>query len=384
MTPTPQIEPLSHKRRVLIFIFSILIFVITVPLLVFYAIGYRIDIFNAAHSIESVGGMYISADAPNIAIYVDNQPVQDMRLFQRAAYIQNLSQGEHEVHVQGAGLQTWVKKLPVFAHYVTEAQSFNMPVVPQIRLVTKWQTSAGLPVVFQATSTLPMHAASSTTNILVATSTATSTYVANPEYTYIVSLFASSTAQAKEIAAAQAVRSGRAFVFGGTPAAATSSATTTKTYRDTSLYEKNGEVYITWTGRTSDAPYYYCVRYQNASTTSALYGSHVTATIEEQFANVFAAHEAAAQTISPVRICRSTIRIDRKNQQVISFDYFPGSRDLVLMHLTDGIYVVEADDRAWQNTQMLYPGQDLQMVVDGGRIYVKQGRYYFEVYTALQ
>jgi len=53
------------------------------------------------------------------------------------------------------------------------------------------------------------------------------------------------------------------------------------------------------------------------------------------------------------------------------------------MHLSDGIYVVEIDDRAWQNTQLLYPGTKLDLIIDGERIMVKDNNAYFEVYTEL-
>jgi hypothetical protein len=62
----------------------------------------------------------------------------------------------------------------------------------------------------------------------------------------------------------------------------------------------------------------------------------------------------------------------------------PDSRDHVLMHLSDGIYVVEIDDRAWQNTQLLYPGQNLTLLIDSGRILVQDGDTMFEVFTELQ
>jgi hypothetical protein len=53
------------------------------------------------------------------------------------------------------------------------------------------------------------------------------------------------------------------------------------------------------------------------------------------------------------------------------------------MHLSDGLYAVEVDDRAWQNTQLLYPGTDIHVVQDGGRIYVQDGEYYLEVFTEI-
>jgi hypothetical protein len=53
------------------------------------------------------------------------------------------------------------------------------------------------------------------------------------------------------------------------------------------------------------------------------------------------------------------------------------------MLLQDGLYVVEVDDRAWQNTQAVYPGTKLDAIVDGGRIYVKDRGHLIEVLTVL-
>ena len=83
------------------------------------------------------------------------------------------------------------------------------------------------------------------------------------------------------------------------------------------------------------------------------------------------------------RVCRIDIRIDRKWQEVIWFDFLPNRSDLVLMLLEDGLYVVEIDDRSWQNVQLLYPGTDLVVLLDAGRVMVKDGEYILEVFTDL-
>jgi hypothetical protein len=77
--------------------------------------------------------------------------------------------------------------------------------------------------------------------------------------------------------------------------------------------------------------------------------------------------------------CRKEIKIDRQWQDVISFDFYPLNKNLVLLHLTNGIYVVEIDDRAWQNNQLLYPGMDLQMILYRGGIFIKEGQLIFEI-----
>ena len=44
-----------------------------------------------------------------------------------------------------------------------------------------------------------------------------------------------------------------------------------------------------------------------------------------------------------------------------------------------GIYVVEIDDRAWQNRQPLITGEDLEVRVYNGAIYVFDGYYIYQI-----
>ena len=381
MTPTVEMKPLSQKKRRFVFFLSLALFLFAVPFSVFYAIGYRFDFTSELTSIKSVGGLYVRNDTDATEIFVNNEPVRDMRVFQRAAYIQNLEAGMHRLHVQGNNVQTWVKNLPVYAHFVTEVASFNMPQVPQIRIITQWNNPLdGRGVVFDAATSTAFDFASSTTALhFASSSTATSSLIVNPEYAYVASLIASSTEM-------QMILNGQEkepFRFDTEQATSVPlldllAATTTRSWRDLSLYENEGEIYISWNGNPDDVPYYYCVIYQGEKKTSSEYGKHVTEALLKQFKG-----SSNLSALQGERVCRRDIRIDRLGKEVLWFDFFPDSGDLVLLHLEDGLYVVEVDDRAWQNTQLLYPGEDIHVVQDGGRIYVKDGEYYVEVFTEI-
>jgi hypothetical protein len=171
-----------------------------------------------------------------------------------------------------------------------------------------------------------------------------------------------------------------AFIFPGATTSTTTTATTTQIVRDTKIYESEGEVFVAWTGAADKSPYYFCINYEGASTTIAEYGRHVYKNV----ALVLAQMPVTETQNRTGRICRSSIQIDRKGQTVQDFTFFPGTTDLVLMHLEDGLYVVEVDDRSWQNTQLLYPGRDIDVQVDGDRIYIKDGEYILEVYTTIE
>jgi hypothetical protein len=375
----PELPPLSRSNRRFVFISMLVSFTVLVPVLVFYAIGYRYDFETVGANFKVVGGLYISTEEDDTDIFLDEEPVEDMRIFQRAAYIQNVPDGIHRVHVEGEGLVTWVKELPVFSHLVTEARSFNLPAVPQVRVITPWinpVTQVGVFLPPMSSSTFAI--ATTTNSIEFATTTATSTYLANSEYTYLVSLFASST---KEMYATQRDnQTTNQFTFDRTliNQVATATATTTKLVQSSVIYERDGEVYVGWLGDNRTIPHYFCLYYQGIET-AQLYGTHVYEQLIEQV-------DVADSLLSMQRnkrICRNEIRIDRLWQEVQYFNFMPGNTDLVLMHLENGVYVVEVDDRAWQNTQLLYPGTDLQVLIDGRQIYIFDGIHYLEVYTEL-
>ncbi len=356
------------------------LFVVLVPLLVLYATGYRFNLFNIEGTFRVVGGLYITTDVEDANIVMNDEPVEDVRIFQRAAYIQNVPDGVHEIYVDAPGVTTWVKELPVFAHLVTEAKSFNLPKVPQIRVITPWlHATSSASVISVPTSSTPFAHASTSNVFFVSTSTATSTFIANTEYAYVESLFGtSSESQTSRVAETLTLRT---LERSPATSTATSTATTTKVLHNTRLFEVDGEVYVTWLGDRRSIPYYYCVNYQGATTTAALYGDHVYAQLQEQLGTAI---DLTTKTERDEILCRNTIRIDRRWSKVSWFDFVPDNRDLVMMLLDDGLYVVEADDRAWQNVQLLYGGKDLKVVIDGRSIYVRDGNYYLEISTQLQ
>lgn len=381
MTPTPEVKPLSRKHRRIVFALSLALFATVLPLLVFYAVGYRIDFSGETRNIRTVGGMYLSADADNVNIFIDEKPVKDMRIFQNAAYIQNLDAGLHQVHVQGEGINTWVKNLPVQSHFVTEVASFNVPTTSQLRIITPFLTDSGESVLeVGATSTF---ATASTSNTFYATSsTATSSLVVNPEFVYLSTLFASSTEERllrNEIAQINAERF--QFASASDTLKAIEVSTTTKKANDIELRKAGEEVVAFWTGSKDSTPYYYCLTYTGEMSTALAYGTHVYKDVVDEFASTT---DLSDKSMLGKRLCRSSIKLDRKYQSIIYFDFVPGRDDLVLLQLQDGVYVTEIDDRSWQNMQLLYPGDYLEVLVENGSIYVKDGDYIMEVFTDLQ
>lgn len=377
MPTQPEVIPLARNQRRWFFLLLVLVFALAVPVFVFYATGYRYDFF-AESPVITTGGMYVSAEAVDSQIYLDEEVVRNLRVFRNAAYIQSLTPGLHRLHVQAPGLQTWVKELPVHGQLVTEASAFNLPVRPQIRPITEYTTNTGA-LIYQgiASTSLPFTFASTSVPMVATTTTATSSFVLNPEYDFVDSLF-TSTSTAPGLVGRVIEEVSSAFLFSDD--VATTSATTSVVRDQLKLYQVGSEVYATYLGNEDSMPYYFCIPFGKNASTSKLYGEHVMALIAQSLGtSTRSVHELGPNE----RLCRESIRIDRKWQKVHWFNFMPDNRDLVLMLLDDGLYVVEIDDRAWQNTQVLYPGHDLEVALNGGQIFIKDGENYLEVFTEL-
>lgn len=374
----PIVKPLSLWRRKLVFGTLLLAFLVSFPAFIFYAAGYRYDFSLQKPVITVTGGFYILADAVDSDVYIDNKIVTNARAFRNASYIQGLEPGLRRIHVQGLGLNTWVKELVVYPHIVTEVESFNLPLVPQVRLVAEYSDSNGLAVIFTKSSSTPvLSGLASTTPFKISTSTATTTLKQSAEFVLLKDLFldkASTTALIKK----QATSSNETNSFGFSTSTTKETkdlvlATTTKISDKLILYEKSGEVWAkTISSEPKNIPRYFC------SEQNQLPDSLSSVAVVEELAM---APDVSLNTIinDSALPCRAEIRIDNKWQTVQGFDFFPTNSNLVLMHLDDGIYVVEVDDRSWQNTQLLYPGSDLEFLIYRGGIFVKQNGLIFEV-----
>jgi hypothetical protein len=385
MSFTPRssigVQPLPRMQRRLVFLTLLLFFVVAVPMFVFYATGYRYNFMDPSATITATGGMYITVAAKDGVVHLNEEPVNDLRVFRKAFYIQNLTPGMQHVHVQAPGLHTWVKELPVYPYIVTEASVFQLPVQPQVRPITEYQTSTGTQVYLQTSSSTQLFGGVSTTvPFMATTSKPTTTLERNSEYAFIKSLFATTTVASSSLLNRVVDEVSGALNILPTKSATTTEATTTIEVDTLSLREVgNGDVAVVYRGLENKIPYYFCVPQASLASTTALYGENVTRGV----ALALAAIDQKSETQNLNKICRSSIVIDRQYQKVLSFDFFPGSTDIVVLHRADGVYVTEVDDRSWQNTQALYPYPVDEMVVNSGKIYVKQGNRIFELVTEL-
>lgn len=116
---------------------------------------------------------------------------------------------------------------------------------------------------------------------------------------------------------------------------------TQSTFKVRNILVKNegGRLHISWTGENDSIPNYFC--------------------------------ESS--------VCKREIIIN-SDADVESFDFFPGRDDLLIIHLENGVYVSEIDDRSPQNIQSIVLGTDYDFrVKDGSEIYLKKDTKIYSV-----
>ena len=376
MEPRIYVKPLPYKTRQRTFGLLLTVFLVSLPFLYLYATGYRFDLEKPTNLV-STGGIYLAVDRTEAEIFIDNELVRETRTFRKAFYAQNLDAGTHRVHVQKNGYHTWVKELPVSKRRVTEAEAFNLPLVPQVRTLSPWHTATGSVVVSGFTLN-----ASSTNVFLATTTTATSTFVRDQEFLTLKTRFASTSEELSRMNIK--AEDAQDLISQSTTTDHTEEATSTIASGGVRLYKSGDDLFATWTGSFEEMPYYYCA--PDFPVYTAPLGNEETM---EPILEIVPEDEEVpveeigvihpVQSIPKDTVCDPSIRIDRKWQTVRQFDFLPGTTDFVVVTLDTGIYVVEIDDRSWQNVQPLLVGNNLMFRIENGNIFVYDGVLIYQI-----
>ena len=117
-------KQLSRRRRTTYLVGLILIFIITIPAIILYAMGYRL---GDALSLVETGGIYVYSTVGNVHVSVDGKLVQTTNIFSRDAFISSLRPGTYTVAVDKTGYQEWSKTIKVYPNKVSELYSFLPP-----------------------------------------------------------------------------------------------------------------------------------------------------------------------------------------------------------------------------------------------------------------
>ena len=366
MSKEPKIKPLPSRKRQLLFWFLVLVFVAVLMVLISYASGNRLTLDDYKTNITGVGGIYLTGDMEKATITLDEKKIANRRLFDDRLYIKNISPGRYLVEVKRPGLQTWRKFVTVYPYIVTKATVFNLPLKTPIRLITENNSvsSDEKNTEHNRLVNLLSDVATDTAPGKVDGSSAAIKLLTNIARLPIDNVWVATQSVAVSDSVSGITK----------PAGDNNRLGETKTIRSARLFKQAGLVYVAWDGKLDEAPFYHCFSNNpNQSNYSIKVGE-----LLDDFASGSLVLKAKGD-----RFCKLEILVSKMGQEVFFFAFFPGRSDLVLLQYKDGLYVTEVDGLGGRNSQLLYPGENLRVLINAGRIYIKDKDLLVEVMTTI-
>lgn len=112
---------MTKLQKSIIFIILVSLFVITVPTIILYVQGYRLDLEKK--KIVQTGAISITAWPKSAQVWVDGKFKGTTGFLSRNIFLQNIIPGFHKVVVKKDGYYSWEKDLEVKEKLVTEAHN---------------------------------------------------------------------------------------------------------------------------------------------------------------------------------------------------------------------------------------------------------------------
>ncbi len=116
-----MMQPMSYRRRMVFFISFVLLFIVLIPVVLLYSLGYRL---GKDLSIAKTGGIFISYGKAGASIYVDNVLKEQTSLFQRGKFLENMKAGDYNVRFDLDGYISWNKIITVEDAKVAEGYPY--------------------------------------------------------------------------------------------------------------------------------------------------------------------------------------------------------------------------------------------------------------------
>ncbi len=139
-------QPLSSLVRRIYFAIFLVLFLVCIPVAIFFASGYR---FSSEFGIFRTGGIYLSVPYNDAVVHMNGEEVGRSGLLNRGFYIDSLSPDAYEIRVEREDALPWYRTLVVEPEVVTDARAVLIPeaidVVPLTFVSTTSTSTRSIP-----------------------------------------------------------------------------------------------------------------------------------------------------------------------------------------------------------------------------------------------
>lgn len=123
----------DRMKRSIAFYCAVIIFCILLPIMLSYALGYKIDFHK--FKIYKTGIIYLNSTPAGAAIYINDKKHTDLT----PARIENLKPGTYKIEVKREGFYSWEKDMVVRPNMVTKADGIVLfPVAQELKRISRY------------------------------------------------------------------------------------------------------------------------------------------------------------------------------------------------------------------------------------------------------
>lgn len=119
-------RPTTYKFRLAYFLFFVIVFIIGIPILVFYSAGYTVD---ETFNLSIRGGIYVYTPEPNTSVFIGNELKNTSGFFNKEILVGGLKPDQYTVLATNENFWPWAKIVSVRRGEVEALFPFLVPKV---------------------------------------------------------------------------------------------------------------------------------------------------------------------------------------------------------------------------------------------------------------
>ena len=123
---------MTRIERHILFYSLALVFILTTPVIIGYALGFAID--PGTRGVERTSGIFIKSKTPRLTLFLDGALAKETSLLSGSALLMDIPAGNHLVRLEKAGYAPWSKRVAATPHRVAEFR--DVLLVPHAATIT--------------------------------------------------------------------------------------------------------------------------------------------------------------------------------------------------------------------------------------------------------
>ncbi len=113
-----QFGPLTRVQRRAVFYLAVFLFFVIVPLVIFYSLGYNVDVKN--RNLFRTGGIFVKTNQTGFRLFINNQLSKESSFISYGTLVTGLKPDLYSVRIEKEGFRPWLRFIHVEAESVSE------------------------------------------------------------------------------------------------------------------------------------------------------------------------------------------------------------------------------------------------------------------------